>query len=73
MRIKVTDGMEFQHNPIEPGNDFVARLYDYYEDGQLIMCAVKANCIYPLTEICLDNYVPKVNGVWVNEPNEYEF
>lgn len=72
-KIKVVDGMRFQHNPYDDGNEFVARLYDYYEDGKPIMCAVKSNCIYPLDEICLDEYIPMVDGVWVNEPCEYDY
>lgn len=72
-KIKVTDGMRFQHNPIEEGNEFVVKSYDFYDDGEPILCAVADRCIYPLDEICLNEYIPMVDGKWVNEPIEYEY
>jgi len=78
-KIKVTDGMKFRHNPIQEGNEFEVRLYDFYDDGEPILCAV-ANLdryphvsIMPLDEIILDNYTPLVNGKWIKEPVEYEY
>ena len=73
MKVKIKEGMRFQHNPIEEGNEFEVKKYDYYDDGEPILVAVKGNCIYPLDEICLGEYMPMVDGVWVNEPCEYEY
>lgn len=72
-KIKLTDGMRFQHNPLEEGNEFYTKKYDFYDDGNPIWCAVKGDCIYPLGEICIDEYMPMVDGKWVNEPVEIVF
>ena len=71
--VQITDGMKFQHNPLEKGNEFYAKKYDFYDDGKPSWCAVVKNSIYPLDEICLDNYMPMVDGKWVNEPVEYRY
>lgn len=71
MVIKLSEGMRFQHNPIEKGNEFTIRKHDFYDDGQPIWCAVTEKCIYPLSEIILGEYIPMVDGKWINEPNEY--
>ena len=73
MVIKLTEGMRFQHNPIEEGNEFEVRKYDFYEDGNPIWCAVDEKNIYPLDEIRLGEYMPMVDGKWVNEPNEFVY
>ena len=71
--VQVTEGMKFQHNPIEKGNEFEARKYDFYGDGEPIWCAFTEKCIYPLDEICINEYIPMVDGKWVNEPVEYRY
>lgn len=73
MKVKLQDGMRFQHNPLEEGNEFYVKKYDFYDNGELIWCAVNDHCIYPIDEICLDEYMPMLDGKWVNEPVEYEF
>ena len=65
--------MRFRHNPIEKGNEFRVAKYGFYGDNDPIWCAVTDKLIYPLDAICLGNYMPMVDGEWVNEPNEYEF
>ena len=70
MKVKLEEGMLFQR---KPGECFTVRKYDFYEDGEPIWCAVCGNNIYPLSEICLDSYMPFVDGMWVNERNEYEY
>lgn len=71
MVIKLSEGMRFQHNPIEKGNEFTIRKYDFYDDGNPIWCAVTEEFISPSSEIILDAYIPMVDGKWINEPNEY--
>lgn len=80
MTVKIQEGMRFQHNPIEKGNEFEVHKVDFYDDGEPIWCAcvLSKGCkatyeCCPLDEICLGNYMPMVDGQWVNEPNEYEF
>lgn len=73
MKIQIKPGMKFQHNPIQEGNEFKVVEYDFYDDGKPILCAVTDRLIYPLDEVCLDNYMPMVDGKWVNEPCEYEY
>lgn len=73
LKVKIEEGMKFQHNPIEEGNEFEVRLYDFYENGEPILCAVSRYLVYPLDEIELGNYMPMVDGKWVNEPVEYVY
>lgn len=73
MVVKIKEGMKFQHNPIEEGNEFHVEKYDFYGDNEPIWCAVTEKLICPLDEICLREYIPMVNGKWVNEPVEYEY
>lgn len=42
MIVKIQEGMRFQHNPIEEGNEF-------HGDNEPIWCAVAAKLIYHLT------------------------
>jgi len=70
-KVEVKEGMRFQHNPLEKDNEFRVEKYDYYDDGEPIWVAVTDKCIYPLSEICLSEYMPMVDGKWVNEPVEY--
>ena len=71
MKVQIKEGMKFQHNHIEEGNEFRVERYDFYDEGEPIWCAVTDKFIYPLNEIVLDEYMPMVDGQWVNEPNEY--
>ena len=79
MKVVLQNGMRFQHNPLEDGNEFRVEKYDFYGDNKPIWCAVAETpkyprvSILPLSEICLENYMPMVDGKWVNEPVEYEF
>lgn len=72
-KVKLQPGMKFQHNPIEKGNEFRVEKYDFYDDGNPIWVAVCGWDMYDLNDICLENYMPMVDGKWVNEPIEYEF
>lgn len=69
MLVKLKENMKFRSNDGE--SEFVLKKYDYYGDGNKIWCAFTDKLIYPLTEIYLDDYIPKVNGKRINEKNEY--
>lgn len=69
MLIKLKDGMRFKS--CYGKSEFIAKKYDYYGDSEEIWCAFTKSLIYPLTEIYLDDYMPFVNGKWINEKNEY--
>lgn len=73
LKIRIEEGMRFQHNPYEEGNEFIARKLDYYGDGEPIWCAETEEFLIPLDEIIIENYIPMADGVWVNEPVELEY
>ena len=69
MLIKLKEGMKFKSYDGE--SKFIVKKYDYYGDGEEIRCAFTDSLIYPLTELYLDDYMPFVNGKWINEKNKY--
>ena len=71
MKIKLVEGMKFKSVDGEHG-EFTIRKYDYYGDDEPIWCGEDDKFIFPLSEIYLPSYMPCVNGVWINEKNEYE-
>lgn len=76
MKIEIKVGMKFQHvNPEEvlKGNKFEAVECDYFDNGEPILCANYGNIIYPLTEIVLTDFIPMIDGKWINELNEYVY
>lgn len=73
MKVKITEGMKFQHISVDKEKAFVVESHDYYGDGEPILCACTDKVMCPLSEICLENYIPMIDGVWINEPNEYEY
>jgi len=75
-KVKLQNGMRFAHrnyDEFQKGNTFTIRKYDFYDDGEEIWCAETEKEIYPLSEIVLENYIPNVDGKWVNDNRiEYE-
>ena len=71
MKVVVEEGMEFISK--DRTSQFVAKKWDYYGDNEPIWCAFTEKFIYPISELVLSSYLPKVNGKWVNEPNELIF
>ena len=72
MKIVVEEGMEFQAR--WGGSSFIAKKYDYYGNGDPVLCAVTDKLILPLGEIALNSYIPKVNGMWICDENlEYVY
>lgn len=69
MLIKLKENMQFRSYDGE--SEFYIKKYDYYRNGEKIWCAITEMEMYPLTEIYLDDYMPKINGKWINEKNEY--
>lgn len=68
--VKLIDGMLFgsrKYDEYLNGNKFTIRKFDYYDDNEPIWCAETETEICPLSEIALENYIPQVNGVWVND------
>ena len=72
MLIKLKDGMKFKHIGVSD-NNFIVKKYDYYSDHEPIWCAFTGMVIYPLSEICLDDYIPQIDGRRINEKNRYIF
>lgn len=70
MKVKLQNGMKFHSN--DGQSEFTIKKIDYYGDNQPIWCAVTDKSIYPLSEIYLPDYIPQIDGVWINEPNTYE-
>ena len=70
MKIELKNGMKFQSITGRDG-EFTIRKYDYYGDNNPIWCAFTDNSIYPLDEIVLSDYIPNVDGLWINEENDY--
>ena len=68
MKIVLKENMEFISN--DGVSKFTLKKYDYYGNG-VEWCAFTETQIYPLTEIDLSVYIPKIDGVWINEQNEY--
>lgn len=72
MLVRLKEDMKFKSiYADDEDNNFVVKKYDYYGDGEEIWCAFTDSLIYPLAEIYLDDYMPFVNGKWINEKNEY--
>ena len=73
MLVKLRNNMKFKSlNADEVDNHFEVIKFDYYDDGEEIWCATTDKIICPLSEIDLSAYMPCVDGVWINEHNEYE-
>ena len=70
MKVKIQDGMKFQSVNIEEtlkGDCFTLRKHD-----KIWMCDFVDGLSTPLKyNIDLNDYMPLVNGIWINEPNEY--
>lgn len=72
MKVTITEGMKFKSIHVEElPNEFIVEKRDYYEDGHPVWCAVTEKFVMPLDEIYLPEYMPQVDGKWINEPNEY--
>lgn len=69
MLIEIKEGMNFQDK--EGNYAFQVRKMNYYYENELEWVAVTTKFIYPLSEIYLKDYIPNVNGKWINEENEY--
>lgn len=69
MKIELKEGMRFQSKDTKEG--FVIRKHDFYGDGELKWCAFTDKFIYPIDEIILAEYIPNVDGKWINEENEF--
>lgn len=73
MEIKLKEGMKFKSvyvDKAEKGDKFQVAKHDFYGKGK-IWCAVTDYFIYPLAELTLSDYIPMVDGKWINEPNTY--
>ncbi len=68
MLIKLKEGMKFRSK--DGKSEFELRKWHYYDEEE-IWCAFTGMLIYPLGEIYLDDYIPQVDGKWVNEKNQY--
>lgn len=72
MKIKLKEGMQF----VSVGNDtkdkFTLKKWAFWDDSEeKVWCAFFEKSIYPLEELDLDQYLPIIDGIIINEPNEY--
>lgn len=70
MKVKIYEGLEFISNDAK--HKFVCKKWHFY-DNEEIWCAFDDKNIYPLNELDLTLYIPKINGKYINENNEYEY
>ena len=68
MKVKIKEGMKFISK--DATHEFTCEKWHFYGDEE-IRCAFTGNDIYPLSELILDEYIPQVDGKWINEKNEY--
>lgn len=71
MKVEIKEGMNFISK--DGQSKFVVKYYDFYGDNTKILCAFTGKFIYPLDELLLDEYIPQINGKWINEDNDYVY
>lgn len=68
MKVEIKEGMKFISK--DGTHEFTCKKW-YFYDNEKVWCAFDGKEIYPLYKLILDEYIPQVDGKWINEKNEY--
>lgn len=68
MKVEIKEGMKFISK--DGTHEFTCKKWHFYGDEE-VWCAFAEKEIYPLDELLLEEYIPQVDGKWINEKNEY--
>lgn len=70
MKVEIKEGMKFISK--DGTHKFTCKKWHFY-DNEEVWCAFTEKEIYPLDELILEEYIPQINGKWINEDNEYVY